>query len=47
MARKLKFREPTDVVSVRLPLSLIERLDALCGSMRSGRGSGWPTWAGC
>jgi hypothetical protein len=37
MARKLKFREPTDVVSVRLPISLIERLDSLCESMRLGR----------
>jgi len=37
MARKLKFREQTDVVSVRLPLSLIERLDGLCQSLRIGR----------
>lgn len=37
MARKLKFREPTDVVSVRLPVSLIERLDGLCHTLRIGR----------
>ena len=37
MARKLKFREPTDVVSVRMPISLIERLDELCRSLRVGR----------
>jgi hypothetical protein len=43
MARKLKFREPTDVVSVRLPLSLIERLDVLCHSMGLGRGDFFAT----
>jgi hypothetical protein len=37
MGRKLRFREPTDVVSVRLPLSLIDRLDSLCQSLGIGR----------
>ncbi len=37
MPRRLKFREPTDVISVRLPLSLIDRLDELCQSLRVGR----------
>jgi hypothetical protein len=37
MTRRLKFSEPTDVVSVRLPISLIDRLDTLCDAMRIGR----------
>ena len=37
MARKPKYSESTDVVSVRLPVSLIEKLDGLCGKLRTGR----------
>lgn len=37
MPRKSKFDEQTDVVSVRLPVSLIERLDGLCRALRMGR----------
>lgn len=37
MARKPKYREQTDVVSIRMPLSLIEKLDALCVRLGVGR----------
>lgn len=38
MARKRKYEEPTDVISVRLPLSLIDWLDNLCTERQVGRG---------
>lgn len=38
MPRKPKYSEKTDVVSIRLPLSMIDKLDEVCRDLEVGRG---------